>query len=78
MSDCASTGFCGSSIMKMSPPKPVRVPYTDVDRRNPRAVVQTSSSRLREIRIFGNARRYHDDSTIERKSLACFDESSLP
>ena len=64
-------------MMKRWPPSPVRVPYTDVDFRKPRAAVQTSSSRLREICMAGNARRRHGASTIERKSLACFDESSL-
>jgi hypothetical protein len=37
-------------MMKMSPPNPVKVQYTDVALRNPRAVVSTSSSTLRAIR----------------------------
>src|SRR5262245_26918119 len=41
VSDCASCGLSGSSIMIRLPPRPVRVPPTEVARRNPRAVVNT-------------------------------------
>ena len=59
LSELTSTVFCGSSMMKRSPPRPVRAPITVVDLRNPRNVVTISFSWLRAIRIRGNARLYH-------------------
>src|SRR5258708_3415192 len=40
--DCASCGFNGSSIITRLPPRPVKVPPTEVASREPRAVVMTS------------------------------------
>ena len=59
-------------MMKMSPPSPVNAALTDVDLRKPRLVVKTSESAARFTRMFENARRYQDNSTIARKSAACF------
>jgi hypothetical protein len=42
--DCASCGFSGSSMITRLPPRPVKVPPTEVASREPRAVVMTSVS----------------------------------
>src|SRR6516162_9936655 len=44
VSDIASAGLIGSSTIIRLPPRPVRVPPTDVERRKPRLVVMTSVS----------------------------------
>ena len=43
-SEWASAGFIGSSMMRMSPPRPVSVPPVEVARRKPRFVVMNSVS----------------------------------
>src|ERR1700736_1224173 len=72
-SEKASSGFNGSSIITMLPPRPVRVPPTEVEYRYPRAVVMKSSSAffLGLRRVFGKMQRYHSDSIIARQSEAC-------
>src|SRR6266436_5856515 len=77
-SDCASAGFCGSSMINRSPPRPVSGPETDVDFRKPRLVVISSPSTLRDIRIFGKARLYQEECTMDLKSLACLADRSSP
>jgi hypothetical protein len=44
LSDSASEGLSGSSMITTSPPRPVSVPSMDVARRKPCAVVTTSDS----------------------------------
>jgi hypothetical protein len=72
-SDMASSGLRGSSMMIMSPPRPVRVPPTEVAIRKPRAVSSISvSESFDPIRVPGKADRYQGTSTTARKSLECF------
>src|SRR6266446_10379069 len=77
-SDCASAGFCGSSMINRLPPRPVSGPDTDVDLRKPRLAVISSPSMLRDIRIFGKARLYQEECTMDLKSLACLAHRSSP
>ena len=58
-SDWASTGFWGSSMMKISPPSPVIVPYTDFDFRNPSRGGRHLVFEASRDPHLGNARRYH-------------------
>ena len=57
VSDKASSGFKGSSMTMMSPPRPVNVPPTDVASRNPRAVSSISVSEFLygPIRVVGKS-----------------------
>ena len=74
VSDMASSGLSGSSIMMISPPRPVSVPPTDVAKRNPRSVSSISFSVFlyRPIAVLGKSRRYHAASKMARKSLESF------
>src|SRR5688500_12093983 len=69
-SEAASAGLRGSSMMMMSPPRPVSVPVIDVARRPPPRVVAKSpdAERLVEIIVPGNSSRYQGDDMIARQS----------
>ena len=70
--DCASCGLSGSSMMMKLPPRPVRVPPTEVARRDPPAVVMTSVSVSFAglIRVAGNTAG-KSECIRARQSLAC-------
>ena len=77
-SELASSGFSGSSMMMMSPPRPVSVPPIDVARRPPPSVVSKSAVAVRcaLMMVRGNARRYQSDCMIALQSRANFVASS--
>ena len=59
VSEYASIGFKGSLMMTRSPPRPVRVPPTEVDRRKPRCVSSISPSlSFLPMTVFGKIARY--------------------
>jgi hypothetical protein len=73
VSEWASSGFRGSSIMIRSPPRPVSVPPTEVANRDPLAVSSISvSESFCPIRAVGKTDRYQGASSTTRKSLECF------
>ena len=79
LSDMASLGFKGSSMIMRSAPRPVSTPPTEVAKRNPPCVVTSSCSGDRaEDRRVGNRARYHDAIMMARQSRANLSESSWP
>jgi hypothetical protein len=68
----------GSSMMIKLPPRPVNTPPTDVESRDPRAVVINSASVFLagSIPVPGKTRRYHSDVITAGQSLACLVASS--
>src|SRR5215813_12884421 len=77
--ETASSGFWGSSITMRSPPRPVRLPPTEVAKRDPRSVVRISSSVsfLRSITVARKISRYHGARITARKSAECLAARSV-